>query len=201
MRYNVGQEYPFINITFTHKNGSISDSGMGIYSPSRGDRDLKINSKLLKCESHHKVPVDYSDSIADGFIFLDKEGNKYYNQYPTASYGQTSDEGDRIAIFESPPATVIFYRDACYFIGDLKRWIYYTEKDGRLPYENISTFISQVVSEVEKLTNKRIKAKQLKVLRKDGEFHILKGHYRVELVEKENYTTDLEYHIMGGTKL
>jgi hypothetical protein len=56
----------------------------------------------LKCTEHHKV-ADSNDGSeepklnCDGFIFTDESENLWYNQYPSASYGQLDDSSNWLA--------------------------------------------------------------------------------------------------------
>lgn len=55
-----------------------------------------ITFKVLECVEYRKSVCAHSGRDADGFIFKDDDGLIYYNQYPTASYGQTDDSCDFI---------------------------------------------------------------------------------------------------------
>lgn len=60
----------------------------------------KINFTKLMVTEHHKVYDSYDEKRTkppecDGYILTDTEGRLWSNQYPTASYGQMSDEGNR----------------------------------------------------------------------------------------------------------
>lgn len=60
---------------------------------------IKCNFVRLTVASHHKVCNEWDEKDAepkyDGFLLKDENGTCFANQYPRASYGQTSDEGDR----------------------------------------------------------------------------------------------------------
>lgn len=61
--------------------------------------DLKPReSKMVKLTviEAHRVPIpEQTDSFADGYVLTDGK-DLFFNQYPTASYGQVSDISDRI---------------------------------------------------------------------------------------------------------
>lgn len=91
-RYEPGKEYAFVNVIYDRPSPLITF----LYVPWH-DILKEIVVKRLKCVEHHRVPDDWGDEIKyDGFIFQDVEGNedRWYNQYPRASYGQTSDESN-----------------------------------------------------------------------------------------------------------
>jgi len=91
MRFNVGQKYAFVQVTFERDKGVFIASSK--YIPWR-DTLKSIQVHVFTCESHHKVPNQWVDQlIHDGFIFS-SDSNKYHNQYPRASYGQLSDNED-----------------------------------------------------------------------------------------------------------
>jgi hypothetical protein len=52
---------------------------------------------VATCISEHTVPINF-DKIRTGigYIFKDQHGRTWYNQYPTASYGQLNDTNDRV---------------------------------------------------------------------------------------------------------
>lgn len=58
-----------------------------------------IHFVRLEVTEHQKVlgEWDAKDSVPqyDGYKLIDDDGNLYFNQFPRASYGQTSDEGNR----------------------------------------------------------------------------------------------------------
>jgi hypothetical protein len=59
----------------------------------------KINFVKLTVTEHHKVRDSYESNdkpaTHDGFLLKDDQGSVYANQYPTASFGQMSDEANR----------------------------------------------------------------------------------------------------------
>lgn len=57
-----------------------------------------INFIKLTVMEHHKVPNVYDPEKkpeCDGYLLKDETGRIFANQYPLASYGQISDEGNR----------------------------------------------------------------------------------------------------------
>lgn len=60
----------------------------------------KINLIKLSVAEHHKVPNEWDEKAkpvkdCDGYLLRDDNGLVYANQYPRASYGQTSDTANR----------------------------------------------------------------------------------------------------------
>lgn len=89
MRYEVGKTYAFIRVDFIPKQKRFSS----LYLP--GIDELKgIHVAKMTCVEHHKVKTRYGDEEVDGFIFKDETGKIWYNQYPIADYGQTTDTLD-----------------------------------------------------------------------------------------------------------
>lgn len=94
-RYVVGQKLYVIHFAYEGRED------FGFTLPFMFDQTpiSKINIIELTVTEHHKVKNEYSrdedEATCDGFILTDKEGNIWHNQYPRASYGQVSDEGDR----------------------------------------------------------------------------------------------------------
>lgn len=90
-RYQVGQTLTVV--TFGYEHTQTSDAFIPFF---RGRPEpTKIFFKELTVVEHHKVTDGYSkEATRDGFILKDAEGNVWYNQYPTANYGQTFDDGD-----------------------------------------------------------------------------------------------------------
>lgn len=95
-RFEAGKKYPFI----THTTERTEDkSTFNSYDFNDSDHFKTIGTKIvmLKCVSEHDVDIDYSENKTKGYIFVDDNNIEYHNQYPTASYGQTSTIGDFIA--------------------------------------------------------------------------------------------------------
>ena len=94
-RYVVGEKLYVINFSFEGKKK------LGFSLPFLYDLTpiSKITIIELTVKEHHRVLGDWDDEDAapsnDGFILEDQDGNIWYNQYPRASYGQLSDEGNR----------------------------------------------------------------------------------------------------------
>lgn len=94
MRFQVGQIVVAYRFIITKHDGSVVKTTSNIFRNQA--ESVKYDFILLECIEHHKVPIAYSDGEGDGFIFKDDQGNIFNNQYPTASYGQISDDNDRI---------------------------------------------------------------------------------------------------------
>jgi len=102
MRFELNQKYPFVCVKFaTAHRQFLQGMGASIFQPWE-HKLLDVEVKMLTCVEHHKVPNEWDASTppkldCDGFIFLDEETNvRWSNQYPRASYGQTTDTADRI---------------------------------------------------------------------------------------------------------
>lgn len=84
-------------VVFTYKERSSPCT----FPPFLYDNTIpdKIHFKKLTVEEHHKVPSEYDEDkrkTCDGYVLKDEKGQIFYNQYPEAHYGQTSDECDRL---------------------------------------------------------------------------------------------------------
>jgi hypothetical protein len=75
-----------------------------------------INFTKLTVTEHHKVPSEYGpadDLCCDGYLLKDEAGKVFANQYPHASYGQISDEGDRrFGVYTTEEGSLSAMRDA-----------------------------------------------------------------------------------------
>ena len=113
MRFTVGENYFFIRTKFDNCG---NPNWGGLYVPWEHDK-LEIEIIQLRCAEHHRVPVDWNDSDrrVDGFIFVDVNYNAtedsvcWYNQYPTACYGQIDDSNDRV-IWRHPSNEDTFFK-------------------------------------------------------------------------------------------
>ncbi len=99
IRYEVNQFYPFI--FFHGKYREDQPENDPFIMSYTGDKLIeRVELKVLKCVEHHKVRGEFDEKNAepkfDGFVFLDQEGLRWHNQYPSASYGQLSDGGDGV---------------------------------------------------------------------------------------------------------
>lgn len=95
MRYNVGEKLPVVSCVV---NG---DNRLGLTIPLLHDSKQpdSIFMKMLTVTEHHRVAnyweTDPENKTCDGYILTDEQGVRWLNQYPRASYGQLSDNGDR----------------------------------------------------------------------------------------------------------
>jgi hypothetical protein len=101
MRYEIGQKIPVISFIV---KGKISNGG-GAYSRSAvhfmpWDEQVESSEIVyLTVVEHHRVPNSYdqtNEPTCDGYILETAEGERWFNQYPRASYGQLSDAADRM---------------------------------------------------------------------------------------------------------
>lgn len=111
MRFELNQKYPFVCVKFsTQHRQFLNGMAASIYQPWE-HTILGIEVKMLTCVEHHKVPNEWDSSEppkleCDGFIFLDEAtGIRWSNQYPRASYGQTTDTADRVVMRMYPEGT------------------------------------------------------------------------------------------------
>lgn len=92
MRYEIDQTLFAINFSY-HGNTH------GLYGvPLKYDnvQPTAINLIELKVTEHHRVPNSWGTKLEhDGFLLKDDKGTVFTNQYPSASYGQTTDTADR----------------------------------------------------------------------------------------------------------
>lgn len=91
-RYEPGKEYAFVDVIYDRPEPMFTS----LYVPW-SDTLKEIVVRRMKCVEHHRVPGDWDDEPKyDGFIFQDTEGDeeRWYNQYPRASYGQATDDGN-----------------------------------------------------------------------------------------------------------
>lgn len=111
MRFEVNQKYAFVCVQFsTGTRQFLNGMASSIFQPWEHAL-LGIEVKMLTCVEHHKVPNEWDSSTppkldCDGFIFLDEETEiRWSNQYPRASYGQTTDTADRVVMRMFPDGT------------------------------------------------------------------------------------------------
>lgn len=109
MRFELNK--PVLLISFKFRKEQLGLSGdmyleetpsfkVNYQTPTPHDKIVDIKLVEGTPIEHHKVPSEWDESrdknnIYDGFIF-DIEGVKAFNQYPFASYGQTSTKADQI---------------------------------------------------------------------------------------------------------
>ena len=96
MRYQIGQVIPVVKFKVKFPNGNIG--WVSWFLPWESEI-LEISIKNLTVIEHHKVPSsDEPDGEKnyDGFVLKDNEGRIWHNQFPHASYGQISDESNRL---------------------------------------------------------------------------------------------------------
>ena len=101
-RFVVGETYTFTRTLFEKGKDRFGS----LYLPWVDTlKDIEVVN--ITCVSEHAVAWDQDpkgEKNNKGYLFTDDAGNKWANQYPTASYGQLDDSADRIVIryFETP---------------------------------------------------------------------------------------------------
>lgn len=95
MRYQVGQKVPVVACVIK------GQKPFGVTIPLLHDdkQPDSVFMKMLTVTEHHRVPnhweSDPEKKDCDGYILSDEQGARWLNQYPRASYGQTTDHADR----------------------------------------------------------------------------------------------------------
>jgi hypothetical protein len=125
MRYTIGRKYIFIHeqAKLKPKQNMVTPFPC-VFKPWEDEMENQ-RILVLTCAEHHKVrntwakPEDEPD--CDGFIFLDAEGGKWYNQYPTASYGQVDDSADGRVMWSGWDKEVDQRSDRFFMFEDLGR--------------------------------------------------------------------------------
>ena len=95
-RYIVGQEIEVIG--FNYGSGKEVWFAPRPFAFNGAYYPLSIELFNLKVTEHHQVAWDQDPKGKkqyDGFILTAEDGSVWYNQYPRASYSQTSDTADR----------------------------------------------------------------------------------------------------------
>lgn len=129
MRYEIGQK---VWVMFAHVTNSRAYPMRVPYTPwNYGPVIPKVDLIELTVTEHHKVRWDYDnpedEAKYDGYLLTDEKGGVWANQYPHASYSQTSTAADQafnryFADEESEDAKIVmrmfeqkqdFPRDAC----------------------------------------------------------------------------------------
>lgn len=93
-RFVVGETYTFTRTLFEKGENRFGR----LYLPWV-DKLKSIEVVNLTCVSEHAVAWDQDpkgEKNNKGYLFTDDAGNKWANQYPTASYGQLDDSADRV---------------------------------------------------------------------------------------------------------
>lgn len=137
MRFQLNEILPVIHLRFD-TSGKLHCTFRPYY-PWSGHTVTKIQFDHLTVTEHHRVCDSYaaenSEPNCDGFV-LKSGDNVWHNQYPTASYGQTSDAADRMFIrridpdtcltqwLEENPNTAVTVRSLSDYLTEVKRGIY-----------------------------------------------------------------------------
>lgn len=92
-RFTPGTQHLFFLNVFKRPDGQT----VNYHHSNIGENIQLIETKIisLTCLEQHEVPVTYShDALHDGYIFVDNEGGKFYNQYPSANLSLTACHND-----------------------------------------------------------------------------------------------------------
>lgn len=204
MRFEIGQQIPFINVRY-HKKPNVEKAFSFLFDPRIHDLD-SVEVKILTVKEHHKVPSTYGpkdEKNYDGFIFTEQinenEEQLWKNQYPTATYGQLSDENDRTVFrhtthskeeiermsYEELKYWTERWHTALDFIANIKRAIVGGKRHGlELSPENRKLFedyLLKVQNTIEEATGKKIQYKIATYKSKEGVVTELEGYWEAEM--------------------
>lgn len=205
MRFEIGQQIPFIKVKFSRRPDT-KFMFQNLFDP-RIHNLVSIEVKMLTVKEHHKVPWCHEpdgEKKYDGFIFTeqldDDKEQIWYNQYPTASYGQLDDTSDRIVfrhlehtneeITKMSNEEVDIWLERWYtaldFIANIKRAIdggeryalELTPEDKKL----FEDYLFKVQETIEKVSGKKIEFNIATYKSKEGVVTELKGYWEAKLV-------------------
>lgn len=143
MRYDINEVVPVVHLRISSPN-KAARMLFTSYFPWYNHNVEAILFEHLTVLEHHRVLHEYAkeDDVpdCDGFILEDSQKRRFFNQYPRACYGQTSDRADRIfnrdlTMFESADAFLASnepayeYRLLSDYLKDLKRGIHERRKE------------------------------------------------------------------------
>lgn len=124
MRYNLNEDIFVISFYKTteteNKNLFFLPSVNDIYNDN-----ISFSLRKIYPTQHIKVAWDYdpnNEKEYDGYILKDKEGNDFSNQFPFASYSQTSNDCDYLFIQSDNDC---FFWDLEFYLNRLDDIIYY----------------------------------------------------------------------------
>lgn len=205
MRFEIGQQVPFIKVKFHDKPEAIP-TFQRLFDPRVHELD-SIEVKMLTVKEHHKVPSCYDiygEKKYDGFIFTEQttDGKEqvWNNQYPTATYGQISDECDRMVVknhthskddlqqMSGMDLDALFEQwfTALHFIANIKRAIDGGEKysihlsdEDKVPFYK---YLNEVQKAIEKVSGKNVVFATSILEFNDGSVKELDGYWVAKLV-------------------
>lgn len=205
MRFEIGQQVLFINVKY-HKKDNVPISFSSLFDPRIHELE-DIEVKVLTVKEHHKVPSCYEpngNKEYDGFIFTEKVNDckeqLWHNQYPTAVYGQLSDDNDRKVrrhsdfniqeIEELSEEEITKWMENWYtaldFISTIKRAIDGGKKYGiELSVEDKKLFedyLSEVQKTIEEASGKKVNFNNATYKSKDGSIVEMENYWEASLV-------------------
>lgn len=193
LRYSVGSTYFFIWINFTR-----NESRWGSLFIPWLDTLHGIEIKKLTCKEHHKVAWDQDpkrEKEYDGFIFTEEKSEhasgQWFNQYPTACYGQLDDSANwRVA----PDLTVAeaaglhdnkvwaMHQDVTVFLANALRGVNHLKDKGDCKESQALTdFCGKIVKLLKDDFNTEVCVNPMKVEYEDGSVGELEGFFDVTL--------------------
>lgn len=173
LRYPVGSVQYFIYVNFTRgKNRPLTP----LYLPWV-DTLNNFQVKKLTCVEHHKVACCHDlngEKDYDGFIFAEDnathKSGRWFNQYPTASYSQTSND-----------------RDFCVH-QDLSEEEILASLDDEIwqDYEEVSITLSRIFRSIHRLKNEEDRPFEAELLSEfaDKIIQTLKNDFCLDVVKK-----------------
>jgi hypothetical protein len=182
LRFPVGSKQYFIWIDFTRAVNNHQFTAM--YLPWV-DTLNNIEIKELTCIEHHKVSWDQDpkgDKDCDGFVFSEKNAQhqsaRWFNQYPSASFGQLSDLANykvkpdlTTEEIDALPDNMVWAKhvEAAEFLSTILRGIRDLKKQKcDKEVQALSEFYGKIVAKLKDEFKAEVTLQPLKLHRKDG---------------------------------
>lgn len=159
MRFQIGQKIPVISFIVAMNGRERS----AIFFLPWDERIISSEIVYLTVTEHHKVGNGYDDAKdCDGYVLEAATGEKWFNQYPTASYGQLSTDADyyfrRAVRTEQQPYRN--YVSLFTYMEGLLRGVYQFTHDEQLKNESraqaLQTIFDDLKQRYEELTDKKL---------------------------------------------
>ncbi len=183
MRYEIGQKVLVCRVDFFNEENPFRR----VYCPWLKDVLRGIEIEELEVMEHHKVAYSQDPKQElkyDGFVLVDKKGGKWFNQYPSASYSQTSTDRDYCF---TTGQQLSYFTDVTVRLASIAQGIRYFADDIPIASDSLKKHLEDIVTLVEEKSTFRVRVKADQLLEENEEikkkFYLIDPDFKKQQVE------------------
>ncbi len=203
-RYQVGQK---VIVGFHEVGGQRAQAFVGNFYKPWEDKLVFLHLVELTCIEHHAVASVHDpegEKKYDGYVFQDKNGHRWYNQYPHASYSQLGTDADAYFSLNTRDGyrgrtdSLHAFEDITETINRLNRGVYefekFRQKEPNVRMDHLGhrswaemkamldNHLTYVIKKIEKTFECAVDVQPYFAEYKDGTREQVRGHFKTKLI-------------------